>query len=296
VRIAVVTTSWPSTEDDPDGHFVRAEVRRLERDGHAVTVVAPRKGGAFGAPGVAARLRERPWRGLDAAGWIASARRRMAALPVDRAIAHWCVPSGWPVATASEAPLELVSHGGDVRLLLALPGGVRRLAVDALARRSALWTFVSQPLLDSLLGALDAPTRAGVERVARVDAPLLELPDVRDDVERRRRQIGAFGTVRVGVCVARLVPTKRIDRVIEHVARARDVDLLVVVGDGPERARLERLARERAVQARFQGSLGRREALVWIGAAAVVFHASEAEGLSTVVREAEALGTPVVRV
>jgi glycosyltransferase involved in cell wall biosynthesis len=118
------------------------------------------------------------------------------------------------------------------------------------------------------------------------------MPDVRREVAIRRRQLAG---ARLGVCVARLVATKRVDAVVEHVARARDVEVLVVVGDGPERAHLERLARRRGVDARFLGALGRRDALAWIGAGDVLFHASAAEGLSTVVREAEALGTRVVR-
>jgi teichuronic acid biosynthesis glycosyltransferase TuaC len=77
------------------------------------------------------------------------------------------------------------------------------------------------------------------------------------------------------------------------VAQTPGLDALVVVGDGPERSRLEALARARGVDARFVGRVPRDEALAWIGAADVLIHASEAEGLSTVVREAEALGTPV---
>ena len=95
--------------------------------------------------------------------------------------------------------------------------------------------------------------------------------------------------------MGRLVPGKRVDRAVEYVASKRGLDALVVVGDGPERDRLERLARERGIDARFVGAVGRREALAWIGAADVLLHASEAEGLSTVIREAEALGTRVLR-
>jgi glycosyltransferase involved in cell wall biosynthesis len=69
----------------------------------------------------------------------------------------------------------------------------------------------------------------------------------------------------------------------------------VVVGDGPERPRLERQARSLGVDALFVGAVAREVALAWIAAADVVLHASSAEGLSTVVREAEALGTRVVR-
>jgi glycosyltransferase involved in cell wall biosynthesis len=101
--------------------------------------------------------------------------------------------------------------------------------------------------------------------------------------------------MRVAVCVGRLIDAKRVDRAIEYVAQTDTLDALVIVGDGPERARLERLARALHVKTRFVGAVTRPEALVWVGSAHVLLHASEAEGLSTVVREAHALGTPVVR-
>jgi glycosyltransferase involved in cell wall biosynthesis len=100
--------------------------------------------------------------------------------------------------------------------------------------------------------------------------------------------------LRYAVTVGRLVASKRVDKAIAHVAEAGGVDALVVVGDGPERGRLEALARQRGVDARFVGLVPRAAALAWMGAAEVVLHASEEEGLSTVVREAEALGVRCV--
>ena len=123
-RIAVVTTSWPWSESDPSGHFVRAEVRTLRDAGAEVVVFAPRPAenvqgertfspgvdvvpmpsfGAFGFPGVFARLRERPWRVLGAAEFVRATR---AALrqggPYDRVIAHWAVPSvSWSLFRSS---------------------------------------------------------------------------------------------------------------------------------------------------------------------------------------------------
>jgi glycosyltransferase involved in cell wall biosynthesis len=44
---------------------------------------------------------------------------------------------------------------------------------------------------------------------------------------------------------------------------------------------------------RFVGKRSRSETLTWLGAADEIVHASRAEGLSTVVREAEHLGVPV---
>lgn len=292
MRIAIVTTSYPANEDDPAGHFVRASARELERQGHRVEVVSPQAGGAFGWPGVAARVRHRPLRAIEAAAWVVRARARVARLDAERVIAHWAFPCGWPIATAARGEVEVVSHGGDVRLLARLPRAARHRVAGAIARRAAAWTFVSEALQHELFASLDGATRARVERIATVSAPALEMPDVRAGIARLRGELGA---TRTAVSVGRLVASKRVDRAIEHVAGASGVETLVVVGDGPERARLEALARARGVDARFVGAVSRREALAWIGAADELLLASSAEGLSTVVREAEALGTRIVR-
>jgi teichuronic acid biosynthesis glycosyltransferase TuaC len=293
MRIAIVTTSWPSSEGDPSGHFVRAEARELERQGNDVVVVAPPAGGAFGWPGTAARLRERPTRVAEVASWVAEARRQVRGMRVDRVVAHWALPCAWPVgASATEAQLDVVSHGGDVRLVVALPGLVRRRIARRIAERATRWRFVSGTLLGTLLRALDGDTRARVERIAFVEAPRIEMPDVTEAVALKRSELAG---ARIAVSVGRLVPSKKVERAIERVARSRDVDALVVVGDGPERERLERLACTLGVDARFVGTVARDEALAWIGAADQVIHASVAEGMSTVVREAEALGVRVVR-
>ena len=294
MRIALVTTSFPAHEGDPSGHFVQAEARELERQGHEVIVVAPPSGGAFGWPGVGARVRERPARLLDAARWVMQARTRLAGIEAQRVVAHWAVPCAWPVAMPSlpsRAQLDVVSHGGDVRLLVRMPRVVREQVVRAIAEKAVSWRFVSESLKESLLRALGDEARARVERIAVVDAAKVEMPDVREAVARKKRELGA---ARVAVSVGRLVRSKRVDRAIEHVARTRDLDTLVVVGDGPERGRLEALARARDVDARFLGVLPREETLAWIGAASVVLFASEHEGASTVLREAMAMGTRVV--
>jgi len=293
VRIAIVTTSWPSFEGDPSGHFVRAEARELERQGHDVVVVAPAPGKAFGWPGAAARVRERPARAIEAARWVAATRGRLRGMFVDRVVAHWALPCAWPVGVAApDAELEVVSHGGDVRLIAAMPKLVRLHVVRTIAVRSMRWRFVSEALLEMLVGAVDGETRARVKRIAFVQPATIEMPDVAAAIARKR---GELAGTRVAVSVGRLVASKRVERAIERVARSRELDALVVVGDGPERARLEALAATLGVDARFVGTVPRAEALAWIGAAQEVIHASIAEGMSTVVREAEALGTRVVR-
>jgi teichuronic acid biosynthesis glycosyltransferase TuaC len=282
MRIALVTTSWPGADGDPAGHFVRAEARELERQGHDVVVVAPKAGGAFGWPGVAARVRQRPARLLEAARWVAAARQRVRWVRVDRVIAHWAVPCAWPIGSAAgEAELEVVSHGGDVRLVAAMPGIARMHVVRTIAERAVAWRFVSEALLEALVRTLDRDTRARLKRIAVVRAATVEMPDVAGAVARKRRELAG---ARIAVSVGRLVASKRVERAIERVARSREVDALVVVGDGPERERLQRLARSLDVDARFVGTVARDEALAWIGAADELIDASVA------------LGTRVVRV
>ena len=96
------------------------------------------------------------------------------------------------------------------------------------------------------------------------------------------------------MCAGRLVRSKRVDRVIDYVASHREGEpILIVIGDGPERERLELLARNWALDVRFLGNTPRRETLAWIGAADELVHASIAEGMSTVMREAEQLGVKI---
>jgi glycosyltransferase involved in cell wall biosynthesis len=298
MRVSVVTTSYPSGGEDPSGHFVEAEVRELERAGHAVTVIRPAVSprGAFGWPGVATRVRENPLRLFDACAWTAAAATQLRRSRPDRIAAHWCVPSAWPIAAAvdRDVSLEVVSHGGDVRLLTRMPRLARERIVRSVLQRAQVWRFVSAELRDSLTSAL-TPRDAVALRERSVVAPSpLGMIDVKDAVRARRDQ---FPDRRLYVCAGRLVASKRVDRVIDYVASSRNGHdpVLVVLGDGPERSRLEKIARAWKLDVRFQGTTPRHETLAWIGAADEVVHASRSEGLSTVVREAEQLGVPVTR-
>lgn len=298
MRIAVVTTSYPSREGDPAGHFVAAEVAQLEQSGAQVTVIAPRAGGAFGWPGVAARIKERPWRGLEAASWMARASAKLVAARPDRIVAHWCVPSAWPIGCTRgirDVPLAVVSHGGDVRLLGSLPLPLRLRLVETLVVRAESWRFVSVALLEQLGESVGAELAKRIERIASVSpAPLGNMTLREGAVAARRASIEGRPLY---VCAGRLVASKRVDKVIDYVAStARDRDpVLVVLGDGPERAQLELQAQRWQMDVRFLGTMPRPEALSWIGAADELVFASLAEGLSTVVREAEHLGVKVTR-
>jgi glycosyltransferase involved in cell wall biosynthesis len=265
-----------------------------------VTVLAPRVAGArassdvdvrwveagdaFGWPGALARLRERPQRALHLARFVLAARRELSRLErVDRLVAHFVIPSAWPIAPrATRVPLEVVAHGSDVRLLERLPGFVRRRLAQRLV--AAEIRCVSEELRGHLGRALGADIGAR----ARVQPAALELTEPRDRSETRR-ELGLERDRWLVVIVGRLLAEKRVDvalGALRLVPRA----VAVVIGDGPERARLEAAFPE----ARFLGRVARPRALDLIAAADVLLSTSELEGAPSVVREARALGTRVV--
>jgi hypothetical protein len=286
VRIAVVTTSWPRFPGDPSGHFVETEARALAHCGEVVVIAAC--GAAFGWPGVAARVGQAPHRLLGAAAWVARARREVARGGFDRVVAHWAVPCAWPIVGVEGPALDVVSHGGDVRLLTATPQPARARLVRRIAARAERWRFVSEALARALLERVPADVARLVERVAEIAPCALEVSaPTAEAVAEKRAIAGAPFAVSVG----RLVPGKRVDAAIAWAAE-RGV-ALVVVGDGPERARLERQAAAAGGRVMFVGKTTRTEALAWIAASAQLVQASRAEGLSTVAREAELLGVAV---
>jgi glycosyltransferase involved in cell wall biosynthesis len=92
------------------------------------------------------------------------------------------------------------------------------------------------------------------------------------------------------VTVARLVPEKGIDVLL----RAAGALPVVVVGDGPERPRLERLARDLGVRASFTGDRPLERVLEAYVAGDVFALLSEREPWGVVVNEAAACGLPLV--
>jgi len=112
---------------------------------------------------------------------------------------------------------------------------------------------------------------------------------------RLREELGAGPEDVVVLCVARLAPEKGLDVLVHAVAEAADPHLvLVLAGDGPERERLEELARARGVRLVLAGDR-EWERVVEVYAAADVFALlSEREPWAVVVNEAAACGLPLM--
>jgi len=310
VRIAVLTTSYPRFPGDAAGHFVASEARALARTGDVVQVFAPGRPtspttplgsepeivwladhGAFGWPGALPRLREQPLRALGMAAFGWNAARALARFgPFDHVVAHFLVPCAWPVATLGLRPgsgsLEVVVHGSDARLFAKLPPALRRRIARALQRRGARVRCVSRSVRDELAGS--AP--GSLLEDAVVEPCILDLSGVPSRAEARRR-LDLGPTEAIAVVVGRLVAGKRVAVALGALSLVPQLRV-IVVGDGPERTRLERAF----PGVRFTGNVLRAEALAYIAAADALASASRDEGAPSVVREARALGVPVVAV
>ena len=164
----------------------------------------------------------------------------------------------------------------------------RRPVVDFLLARFRRWDRAASRRVDRFV-ANSRHIAAEISRCYGRDAAVVHPPV---DVERFAAAAAArdADAARTDyITVSRLVPYKRIDVLLEAFRRLPQ-RRLIVVGDGPERARLEALA---VPNVEFTGALddvatARRVA----GARAFLFVALEDFGIAPV--EAQAAGTPVI--
>jgi glycosyltransferase involved in cell wall biosynthesis len=96
------------------------------------------------------------------------------------------------------------------------------------------------------------------------------------------------------VAVARLVPQKGIDIALRALAELPRETWLGVLGEGPERARLEALARELGVEERVYLPGRVPDVAAWLRRASVVVHPARWEGFGLALLEAMLCAKPVV--
>lgn len=195
-------------------------------------------------------------------------------------------------------PIVLVMHGWNPREIAELRGWKRYIwlrIVDSIAvRKAASVIMVSREGL-----------RGFQRRYPTHIHKIVHIPTFLDD--EFMRHIPARSTPRRGesangpilLCVTRLVPEKQVDKIIEVYALVRreyPKAMLTVLGDGPERQRLECMTRQLGVElgVRFQGSITHEDIGCHLGRADYFLLLSKWEGTSIALLEALAYGLSVV--
>lgn len=257
--------------------------RALRAEGAELQVVVmAREGKGWSEPGldvVAAVSRSLPMRLFRA--WRALRRLASGADLVTAQDPFELGVVAWAAARLVRVPFEVQDHGGF------FDGGdvdepmwpLRRRLAWFLARRADAVRTVSPSSLDGL-------KRRGVGECAYL-LPIGADPRFAE-IERRPEP----GLV---VSVGRLVPVKRMEILVEAIAIRRASDpsaRLVLVGDGPERARLQALADR--VAPGCVDFVGAGDPASWLARASVFCLASRHEGWGIAAVEAAMAGVPVL--
>jgi glycosyltransferase involved in cell wall biosynthesis len=275
---AVVPVPWaPPVIPRPSWRRRRA-VPAVETD-HGVEIAHPRYlplGRAAGMPAAAPLQRRIFWNALQpfvtsfAAGGGHIVHAQSAGLP------------GCMTGRTGNAKLVVSMHDNELFDVVPASPGWRRAIVDTL-RRADTVVYVSPHLM-----------RLGLEAAGPHRACVIPLAiDVYDDLWPRRAAVFTISTA------ARLIERKKVHVLLAAFAAFRrevPAARLVVIGDGVERRRLEKLATQlgvgKAVQ--FTGNLSHREVVTRIGESHVFMLPSVRESLGTVYFEAMSQGVPVV--
>jgi glycosyltransferase involved in cell wall biosynthesis len=313
VIVVFLTHNYPRYAGDLPGSFLHPLALALRERGHDVRVVAPADQGKAGRellegiPVRRVRYAEAEAETLaytgkmqqairSPAGWLAlrgliramraGARAEIAEtspaiLPSGRPAAlvhaHWWFPAG--VAAPPEVPRVITLHGTDGRVLKR--NSLTRAMGRRVLRRANLVTTVSSELAWL------------VERVSGRRDVEMHVQPMPVDTTGWTWSEGGGGLIVVG----RLTEQKRIHLAIRaaqlHGERGGPLPL-TIIGDGPERARLEAEAAGRQVQARFLGSLGRAEVIRELSRADAMLFTAREEGFGLAAIEALMAGVPVV--
>ncbi len=265
MKVGVLSTSCSEGADDPAGHFVAAHARWLATHVGDVEVLVA-SAGHLDTGGLPVELRRRPWLAASLTGRLLHAAR---ARSWDAVVSHWLVPSA-AVGLTLGVPHVAIAHGSDLALLRALPGGAA--FVRLVARRAHL-VYVAEALR--------------VDGAPGVVQPMPPMTTPRADRREARRSLGVDGLV--ALFLGRLVPEKGCDLLLD--ALPAGVTLLVA-GEGPERARLER--RPTRGRVRFLGHQRGVAKGMLLAAADLLVVPSRRDGAPTVVGEAHAAGLPVL--
>ncbi len=318
LRLLTFSTLFPDSVRPSHGVFVENRLRQLVASGQATsTVLAPvpwfpstnPNFGTYAKYAAVPKFEHRhgldvhhpryltiPKFGMNLAPRLLYAAARpaldrliRAGLQFDAIDAHYLYPDGvaaaWLAAHVNK-PVVITARGSDVTELPDYPTP-NRLIRAAIASAAHL-IGVSSALCDRMIELGANPEKVTTLRNG-VDTSVFH-PTNR---EAARAALGL--TRRTLISVGHLIPRKRNHLTIAALAELPDYDLLLV-GEGPERPRLEALATELNLtpRVRFLGARPHHDLKNLYTAADAMVLASSREGWANVLLESMACGTPVI--
>ena len=320
MRILAMTNLYPNPYQPHRAPFNRHQFRILGQH-HPVQVIAPiawtdelkarRRGALPLAPGrrvtVDGLIVDHPrylFTPKLARGWYGNFyfasvqktfRRAFREFLPDIIFSPWAYPDGWAairLARSVGCPIVLQVHGSDILLLDQVPSRRRR-TEDAVRAADGI-VAVSHDLAGHLVGMGVETSKIRVIHDG-VDISLFAP----GDKARERATLDLPPDVPLLLFVGNLVPVKAIDVLLLACAEPILTDTtfqLVVVGQGPLRPSLEKIAGQLRVadRVRFAGALPQTDLPRWYRAADVFVLPSHSEGVPNVLLEASACGTPWV--
>ena len=322
MHILTLTSLFPNSLQPVHGVFVFNRMDRFVRDhAHAWSIVAPvpwfpkfpfptspaydtfarvpREEAFLGRTVAHPRYLVTPKFGMRhygtwmAAGALRQVERIHARHPIDAIDGHYIYPDGHAAIAIGRKlgiPVVLSARGTDLNLFPRLPDIAPLIRADLEASDAVI--CVSPDLGD--IAERNGAARAKIRVIGNgVDTRRFRPADKAES--RAGLGLPAQGTLLLSV--GHLVALKGFDLAMHAVARQDRKDLtLALVGEGPERGRLERLAGELGIRdrVRFAGAVGNADLAPWYAAADLFFLGSSREGWPNVICEAQAMGLPVV--
>lgn len=185
--------------------------------------------------------------------------------------------------------LVFTEHG---RVSDAPPSAKRRIANRVMSKFPTHVFAVSEDLRHHIVAEGFAPDQVSVVYNGIAIRPRASVT-ARTEI---RARLGVDGSTQVVGTIARLDPVKDLGTLIEAVAIARATRPvhLVVVGDGQERATLERLVTDRCLGGNVTFLGHRDDARDWLAGCDMFVNCSISEGVSLTILEAMAAALPVI--
>jgi teichuronic acid biosynthesis glycosyltransferase TuaC len=319
-RVCMLTTGFPRFQGDLFGTFVQELAQELTRGGEmAVEVLAPHAVGLptserFGAVEVrrfryfwpAARQAVAYGGGIPSnirASWIARLQvpffllgfflRAFTRVRKGQVVhCHWTITGlvAYCATRIWRRPLVLSVRGSDINMLE--KGMLARL----------------HQLIYGWMDVVVAVSEDIAEKLALVGVPKGKIKVVTNGVDRRfhpgdraeaRRELALPAEGIIVLFVGLIVPVKGLEILVDALARFSgdgEKPLCLLVGEGPQKAELQRAAEEKGLNEywRFVGQRATDEIPVWMVAADMLVLPSYSEGRPNVVLEAQACALPVV--